>query len=535
MFSIPDLDTTPYLYDSSTIQISYLHGKQLRYRTPTAAEKSAAMVVISDMLVGFISARMNIQVDNEHVARKNAYTYVSNPNELIRPPDRYSEINIKEGVPFKDFKKRKAAGEILMSDYKRAHILVKQSAGFKSDNATISGSLLSYEPFIEAGLIVPVFFETINGYRPGIAGTNIIIRTGMGADDIFMYYRKTVKNGHWSYHDILLADTVLSSLDAHKPEFTSLVTNVLAKANRSSVDVLTAFAELPKSIGSLLRGFKLVAHILKDAKKGEFNINKAYALRKKRMTDKYRKRLARIDGELRNKKLSASRRAALQRHRDEIYVGHREYLVRSADELASELANLWLNYRYNIMPNVYLAQDIYDAIEKYARQWITASGTIPDNGSVPVGPVRMDVDGRIRILIKRSFSKPSAKSARTVMSADLFVTAWELVPLSFVYDWFVNVGDFLSAQSYNMTWTQSGSTVANTLKFNTNLDMAQTGAYTIEPITNVKGFYYKRLKINPQDHCGLVWQPTMGLERKIDALALIWRPVRSLLLQGKRR
>jgi len=39
----------------------------------------------------------------------------------------------------------------------------------------------------------------------------------------------------------------------------------------------------------------------------------------------------------------------------------------------------------------------------------------------------------------------------------LLTLPWELIPYSFVVDWFVNIGDFIGAMSPSLGWTQLGS------------------------------------------------------------------------------
>lgn len=501
----------------------------------SGSEKAAAVKVYRDVCRRFVVANMNIQSDDHNYAEAHAQTYVSSSDLLIRPPDILTDFSVKEGISHEEFEKRKKAGEIMMSDYKRGTFLVRERAGFVAESQSFRTSPVPFQSLVDAGLMTEITVSTSNGNLQVASIGPYTYSKGL-ASPAFSYWRNEMPSGYWHFQRCITAESVMSSVRAHKPEFTSLVTQVLAKANKSSVDVLTAFAEAPKSIVSVIRGFKLVASMLKDAKKGEFSLTEGHKWRKQATTDRYKRQMLRIDRELSSKKISSSRRKALIRHRADVDVGYRQYLIKSADELASSLADLWLNYRYNIMPNVYLAQDVFEAVINYGREWIRSSGTINSSISIPVhGNIRIDADERRKVLIKRSFSKPKAEQGLTVISNDMFVTAWELIPLSFVYDWFLNVGDLLAAQSYSLGWEQQGAVTSVKISIDAEIQCDDNLLYAIEPRTVVRGSYYERNEINPIDHCGLVWQPTLGLERYLDLVSLSWRPVRSLLLKGRNK
>lgn len=495
-------------------------------------ERNAACDALELRIIAYLRNASLINVNDLAVANNNGYTYVENGIDLDPPPPVIEWVRVKEGTSHENFQKRKAAGEIMMSDYETSKFSIKRTAGLRKGTMIAHPRVrLNNSGLVSAGILVP---KDNSSWPPWVLISGTPYRyDGNVYGSIAVYYRIRSTFGGWAFPPALEGSEVLSALRSHKPEVTQMVTEALATINRSSVDVLTAFAEAPKSILSVIRGFRLVADMLRDAKKGQFDLTKAHAIRKKRMNDRLKTRLARIDKELRNPKLSLKRRKALENHRNVIYIRHRDTLLKASDELASSLADLWLNYRYNIMPNVYLAQDVFDATMKYGRKWITSRGTVGGPASIPIKDFRMDVDVISRVTLKRNFSS-RLHNVHSVISNDIFVTAWELVPLSFVYDWFINFGDLLAAQNYQVTWDQAGSVLSKSIKFNAQVDNRyKTVEYLIEPTTTIAGFYYKRTRINPNDYCGLVWQPTVGLERQVDLISLAWRPVRSLLLQRR--
>lgn len=544
MITFPDLDGQVILNDALRSRIklpgpALPHGG-MSFLPISASERNAVANEIEADIRLYLSTVSTIQVADERTADDLGMTYSSGDPAFDPPPSVYSEVNVKNGMSHEEFTKRKAAGEIMMSDYERAVIRVKQDPGICSSShiTAYTGSIHS-DALVDAGIILKTPANTTLSPSASVYWYKGYVFQMNGYFDIGYlgrYRRKRMKNPPtYVFPAVMTASDVLVSARAEILPSASLVTNTVAKANRSAVDVLTAFAELPKSIESVIRGFKLVAGILKDAKKREFDLNKAYAFRKKQRSKKYLQRMSRLDSELSKKGLSYNRRYNLERHRKNIVVGHRDALKRSADELASELASVWLNYRYNIMPNVYLAQDIFEANLRFGRQFVTAAGTVRNDGSLPVGRHRISMSTKLRCVIKRKFSAKSANSGLTVISNDIFVTAWELVPLSFVYDWFINFGDLLAAQTYAVGWEAEKCSLASKFDLDaTVVDPSQMDC-TVQPQTVVSGFYYKRKIINPRDYCGLVWQPKLGLERQIDAAALAWPSVRSLLLKGKQR
>lgn len=496
------------------------------------ALQTAALTAICNVCESYIAAVGTIQVDTNAEAYNKAKTFVSPGSQLVRPNGIRSTISVKEGVVHDNFARRVLDGEIIMSDYERAEIEVIQLPGLKKHPAdSIVNVRLSLRELIETGHVTVLTDWDLRTKYLKIPGVEACIPWDSNNTVIYKRYVSDY-DPEWVFPPEVTAQDVIAGFRAYEPELTSLATNVTAKANKRSVDVLTAFAEMPKTIISVINGFKTVAKVLRDAKKGDIKLSESYAKRAARTTARYKNRMRRLERELSDPKTSKSRRKALLFSKNREEITHRQTLIKTADELASASADLWLNYRYTIMPNVYLAQDVYSALAKYKDEWIRASGTTRNSRSISVAGHLVDVDEVVKFLIKRSFSMQTASTGHTVMSNDIFVTAWELVPLSFVYDWFINFGDLLASQSYNTDWEQQGCTYSIKLTVDSEIGNIDP-SYSIEPKTVVKGSYYRRRVVNPNDYCGLVWQPKLGLERQLDLISLAWRPVRSLLHNRK--
>lgn len=136
---------------------------------------------------------------------------------------------------------------------------------------------------------------------------------------------------------------------------------------------------------------------------------------------------------------------------------YREWLAsnhRSGKSVSRETASKWLEYRYAIMPLVY---SIHDVVETYKRNKLvyhtersvrnfqksitSASGT----GSQFYETLTQS--SRITAVGKRKPSENSTLRLIDDLSINPFKTAWEIIPFSFVVDWFVNVGSFIEAQT----------------------------------------------------------------------------------------
>lgn len=146
------------------------------------------------------------------------------------------------------------------------------------------------------------------------------------------------------------------------------------------------------------------------------------------------------------------------------------------EELAKELspkeiANRWMEVRYAIRPLIYDAYGIANSLQKnrgYERRTFRGSAVGSTSESDVVNGV--GIAGRVLHNCNRTNTLESSARAGvlcdvsindlTVFGVDqLFETAWELAPLSFIVDWFVNVGDWIAAHTPNAGVNQRASWV----------------------------------------------------------------------------
>lgn len=124
--------------------------------------------------------------------------------------------------------------------------------------------------------------------------------------------------------------------------------------------------------------------------------------------------------------------------------------------VGTSMSNLWMSYRYGFMPIIYSMQDALIAFNAEFSEGtkLTEQVTLSDSLYVETSDPGNAYGGykatnRTSRLVQGSWRKKAyfnytnSMLARLVSPAALLQTAWEVVPFSFVADWFVSVGDYL--------------------------------------------------------------------------------------------
>jgi len=126
-------------------------------------------------------------------------------------------------------------------------------------------------------------------------------------------------------------------------------------------------------------------------------------------------------------------------------------LLKHPKKALRQLGGAWMKYRYAIMPLLY---SYHDAVKAMARgKDVTTRKTawvMPTDLKTHLPPSNMNysytetVGG---VFIRGCYYQHFSMEAIAQMAGvgfNPFVTAWELIPYSFVIDWFVNIGDFIT-------------------------------------------------------------------------------------------
>lgn len=201
----------------------------------------------------------------------------------------------------------------------------------------------------------------------------------------------------------------------------------------------------------------------------------------------------------------------------------------------------WLEYRYGWLPAIYAAEDALKAYNESQneRKFISEKATMAENINLNdtkttitpliVGGVGTQVLTQTDVVTgTRRYTGaawgPATGSVRKYAGFDPILTAWELVPYSFVADWFLNVGTWVNSWSpFSPVDLKGGScSVTDDYEEHQTWEISYTGGHQgqtglIETIRSVQ--LYSRFGITP----GLapVWNPRITPARVLDLFALV--------------
>lgn len=128
--------------------------------------------------------------------------------------------------------------------------------------------------------------------------------------------------------------------------------------------------------------------------------------------------------------------------------------MRTKRPLSERFSQKWLEYRYGWMPLIYDMEDAVKALSMAENKMARGRATYSETGSVTEVWTASSTATRSdwsEVLTFERVHRGWAAAEFDIMSSrfglDPIRTAWELVPFSFVMDWFVQVGDFIEATS----------------------------------------------------------------------------------------
>lgn len=141
-----------------------------------------------------------------------------------------------------------------------------------------------------------------------------------------------------------------------------LVTQNTADANAATVDILTTLAEMPETAKSILQGFSALKKLFVDAKAKKFSLlNKA-----KRVRLSIEQKIHRIDFESHQAYLAARNereRRMIENKRIRSVEQLKADLKKSAEDLATGIAQVELTVRYGILPVKYTIDGFIESFE----------------------------------------------------------------------------------------------------------------------------------------------------------------------------
>lgn len=428
------------------------------------------------------------------------------------------------------FKERVRRGEILVSSYQRFQAKIEYSNGGV------------FTPFVDSTYRGhPTSMLTAYGFSPGYWDNmwGGITSVYLGNENLQIAGTIYVKYSHGSLTDNVtpydcgwddqVIQDFLNRLTSYVDSSTEsqLIMENLSNANTATIDILTALAELPETVVSAIRGCRAILGIYRDAKNRDFRL----ADKAKKVRYEYEEQIFRIQFESRKEWLAARNDRARKQlqHKEAAAIKQAQNdLNKALADITSAIANVWLNFRYNITPNVILIEDCvkaHDTFGKMFRRWSNYERVSIEVPTISGWKCESEMELELRAFIKRGFKKVNAFSGFfRNFSMNIFKTAYELIPLSFVLDWVIPVGDFLSA---SLASNQSDYDEGCTISYKVNNQVLTYIHKTSKAQVKVTISGYKRSVINPYDYCRLMFAPDITRARVYDSLALSWSIAKS--------
>ena len=315
-----------------------------------------------------------------------------------------------------------------------------------------------------------------------------------------------------------------------------LITAANADANKGSIDTLTAIGELPETIRSIVGGLAALGTIIKDFRKGKFRLTTAHVrsfnligsdFRSKRLAlvTEYNQKLARAHS---HRWPEAAIRNLTDRHNKKL-AGlaklEKDTKIRATKEFTTAVTKLWLTVRYGILPVVYTFEDYLDYRDMLFASYVTTRKRRNYNIKLPSYEgfeLQTSLNNQAhRVWIKRRLNEAMDRKSAQLQHTNILSTAWELIPLSFVADWFVNFGDFITSKGSLETYWAEGATYSVKGDIDVYYVHKKTGARV-----SVLARNYTRETINPCELSGLTFQYNLNTFRYLDAVSLSWGTVR---------
>lgn len=228
-------------------------------------------------------------------------------------------------------------------------------------------------------------------------------------------------------------------------------------------------------------------------------------------------------------------------------------------------ASEWLRFRYGFRPLMKDIADLGKALLNPRRERETARASYSGTGNI----VQTDSTFSIWLAGNNAISETIIVSMRDVKTeswtvrasvlsefdmnvhseyglgvTDTPARAWELMPYSFVVDWFTNVGSFISSvvpqpgvQQLDRSLVVTRRTTHQRFTFGASLGIGNPNYWGVQHNSSCTD--YTALESTQRKHfyetdVGLVWTPNLSKVRILDAVALVTRPLLNLRSAGLR-
>lgn len=128
-------------------------------------------------------------------------------------------------------------------------------------------------------------------------------------------------------------------------------------------------------------------------------------------------------------------------------------LMRSGNAALRKLGGRWMEYRYALMPLLYSFDDINKLLKEKSFRYQSERSRKRISLDFDPGPppgaegliVKSSGEIMVRSLTKARYDAGDLQRLVSTLGMNPFRTAWELIPLSFVVDWFLNIGEAITS------------------------------------------------------------------------------------------
>lgn len=232
--------------------------------------------------------------------------------------------------------------------------------------------------------------------------------------------------------------------------------------------------------------------------------------------------------------------------RGRLIVDHKYGLGKTGVDVFTSMSNVWMSYRYGVMPMIYSMRDAFRAItanvDLMALTWKEQATLkehafyLPvykqvDNGSGLLYTLGKSytADGSIRHRAYITFQEDLSVRLGLSSFSSLVNTLYEAAPLSFVLDWFVDIGSYLRGLGLSKLLKTSyvNTTEKGTLKIQGWYSYSSKQGWSHKPIKSLTGgvsssFYFERSKGNLSSPLP-TFDPWYNWKRSLDTVSLSWQ------------
>lgn len=410
---------------------------------------------------------------------------VTGEPEIVPPPELIPLRLLK--VDNTLWPKRRSVNDVIVADYAIGHAIVSYELGQEMivnvpryDYRVLRTHQIGYNATgnsVSAGWVDIPGFGRVQGGSLQLWFDSSTIRSGISPQSL-------------GFSSKGIGETLigLSSLQIDP----TLVTEVTARANQGDLDLLTFYAELPETLRSFYDLLKRIVRICSDWKNREFRMFNTLS-----------------------RKIQQGRKI--------------KYVTVNGMQVASEVAALRLRYRYEIEPLVYSLVDLARHFDTPIRSFKTTKKrlveSVRDFGYSGWTTKSGEFLFTKRAWCKRAYALDESTQFSRAFMQDIAVTAYELVPGSFILDWFLNFGQLLTASGLFSAVDYAKQGFTYSMKVEGECVLRPVGTELGKgPQVRIKLESYERKVINPREHLCVI--PENGLfghiRRELDLLAFAW-------------